>query len=70
MSTHLPADAASIQWRKSSYSNAGNQCVEVAQTAMACTVRDSKHPGGGRLIFRATSWRAFVADVKRGRYDL
>lgn len=34
-------------WRKSTYSDTGNGCVEVARTLGA--VRDSKNPGGPRL---------------------
>jgi len=58
------------QWRKSSYSGGGNNCVEVAQTAAACAVRDSKNPDGGQLTFGADVWEAFITDIKRGRYDL
>ena len=57
-------------WRKSSYSGGGNNCVEVAQTATACAVRDSKNPDDGHLIFGADAWEAFLTDIKRGRYDL
>ena len=57
------------QWRKSSYSGSGNNCVEVAEVAGARAVRDSKNPDGGHLIFGASAWEAFITDVKRGRYD-
>ena len=40
---HLDAMA----WRKSSYSGSnGGNCIEVAATARAVAVRDSKNPGG------------------------
>jgi hypothetical protein len=61
--------AADARWRKSSYSTASNNCVEVAPVAGACAVRDSKNPDGGHLVFDAGTWKAFVADLKRGRYD-
>jgi hypothetical protein len=61
--------AASLRWRKSSYSSAQNACVEVADTRTACTVRDSKNPGHGHLTFTAKAWRSFVAHVKDGKYD-
>lgn len=35
-------------WRKSSYSDTGNGCVELERTLSA--VRDSKHPGGPTLM--------------------
>jgi Domain of unknown function (DUF397) len=63
---HVSAD---VQWRKSSYSNAGNQCVEVARIGGAVAVRDSKNPGGGHLTFKATEWEAFLDSVRRGGYD-
>jgi len=58
------------QWRKSSYSGSGNNCVEVAQAGAFCAVRDSKNPDCGQLIFGPGAWQAFVANVKLGRYDL
>ena len=58
------------RWRKSSYSGGGNDCVEVAQTGGTSAVRDSKNPDGGHLTFGAQAWEAFLADVKRGTYDL
>lgn len=87
MTVDEASDAASIRWRKSSYSNAGNacvevatwrtssrsgsgnNCVEVAQVGVTYAVRDSKNPDGGHLTFDAGAWGAFIADVKRGRYD-
>jgi len=64
-----PEALSSAQWRKSSYSNAnGGDCVEVADGfAGAVPVRDSKDPEGPALVFPASSWSAFVADVKSGR---
>jgi Domain of unknown function (DUF397) len=56
-------------WRKSSHSGSGNNCIEVAPAAGGCAVRDSKDPHGARLAFAADAWKAFVADIKRGRYN-
>lgn len=61
--------SAGAQWRKSSYSNASNQCVEVARIGGAVAVRDSKNPGGGHLAFGTAAWEAFLADIKHGSYD-
>lgn len=61
---------ASAQWRKSSYSTGGNQCVEVAHLGAAVAVRDSKNPDAGYLAFGAGEWRAFLDDARRGSYDL
>ena len=62
-----------VTWRKSSYSSSssGGGCVEVGQfPASASAVRDSKDPDGPRLVFTPDEWRAFVAGVKSGEFDL
>ena len=74
-STHrqnVPAarNAGRGEWRKSSYSGGGNNCVEVAAGAATVAVRDSKNPAAGQLAFGAAAWTAFTAAVKRGGYDL
>lgn len=57
------------RWRKSSHSNAGNQCVEVARLADdAIAVRDSKNPHGDHLTVSAAGWRTFLSGVKYGDY--
>ena len=62
----IPADA---RWRKASSSTASNNCVEVASAQAAAAVRDSKNRDGGHLTVGTSAWHAFLADVKRGRYD-
>ncbi len=52
-------------WRKSSYSGAnGGNCVEVAATAPAIAVRDSKDPGGPVLTFGPRAWERFARQMK------
>jgi hypothetical protein len=65
-------DLSDVTWRKSSYSgSSGGGCVEVAQfPASAVGVRDSKDPEGPKLLFALDEWRAFVAGVKAGQFDL
>ncbi|MBB5937912.1 DUF397 domain-containing protein [Streptomyces zagrosensis] len=56
-------------WVKSSYSDNGGQCVEVAANLAPrgiVPVRDSKDPHGPALSFDASAWSAFVAGVKAG----
>jgi len=69
MITHQIPEITAGQWRKSSYSGSGNNCVEVAQTPGSCAVRDSKDPDGGHLTLTAGAWKAFARDIKRGRYS-
>jgi Domain of unknown function (DUF397) len=54
------------QWRKSRCSGSqGGNCVEVGKTADTVAVRDTKRRDGGELKFSASTWRKFLASVKR-----
>ncbi|MER6712184.1 MULTISPECIES: DUF397 domain-containing protein [unclassified Streptomyces] len=63
--TNTP-DLTTAVWRKSSYSDGGaNNCLEVADNCPGTVpVRDSKRPQGPILVFGATSWTSFLADVR------
>ena len=60
------------QWFKSSYSNNGGQCIEVAANLIPARdlvpVRDSKDPQGPALTFAADAFAAFVQAVKAGEF--
>jgi hypothetical protein len=62
----------SPRWFKSSYSNNGGNCVEVAANLVApcgiVPVRDSKDPHGPALAFSAGAWAAFVGAVDAGEF--
>jgi hypothetical protein len=59
------------RWRKSSYSDNGGNCVEVAtDLPHIVAVRDSKNPSGPALSFGSEEWSAFAAGVKRGEFSL
>ena len=51
------------EWRKSSYSTAGENCVEVSEGAKTC-VRDTQHRHLGSLHVSAREWEAFVEAVR------
>ncbi|WP_078868854.1 DUF397 domain-containing protein [Streptomyces sp. NRRL B-1347] len=63
----------SPRWFKSSYSNNGGNCVEVAANLVVTSgivpVRDSKRPNGPALNFPAAAYSSFVSGVKEGWFD-
>lgn len=62
-------DPTNVVWRKSSFSNGVAECVEVAATADAVLVRDSKDRSGPVLTFTAAEWAAFTQSVRSGEFD-
>lgn len=64
-------DLSGAQWFKSSKSQAGKECVEVAFLTDGSTgVRDSKNPSGPALVFSPSEWDAFVDNASSGSLDL
>ncbi|MFF9642420.1 DUF397 domain-containing protein [Kitasatospora aureofaciens] len=64
-----PVDLSSAAWFKSSHSNNGGSCVEVAPNFPGLVpVRDSKDPQGPALVFPAGAWRSFVVGVRAGEF--
>ena len=60
-------DLTGAVWRKSSRSNNGGNCVEVADNLPGIVgLRDSKDPTGPALTFDPRAWAAFVHGVKAG----
>lgn len=57
----MTRDLTEMNWRKSSYSNNGGQCVEVADLERSVAIRDSKNTAGGMLLVSADTWRRFLA---------
>ncbi|WP_326766479.1 DUF397 domain-containing protein [Streptomyces sp. NBC_01591] len=62
----------SPRWFKSSYSDNGGACIEVAANLVGSLgvvpVRDSKNPSGPVLNASAASFASFVAGVKDGEF--
>jgi hypothetical protein len=58
-------------WRKSTMSSAGDNCVEVAfATDGHVGVRDSKEQGLGPVLeFTPSEWDAFLDGVEKGEFD-
>lgn len=57
-------------WRKSRHSTM-NGCVEVAVIDHMIAVRDTKDHGCGPVLrFLPDEWKAFVAGVRDGEFDL
>ena len=55
-------DLSRAEWRKSSYSSQSGNCVEVARNLPGLVaVRDSKEPGGVKLMVSRETWRAFLS---------
>ncbi|MER7765831.1 DUF397 domain-containing protein [Kitasatospora sp. NPDC096140] len=62
-------DLSDAAWFKSSYSNNGGTCVEVAPDFPGLVpVRDSKDPQGPALVFPTAAWASFVAAVRGGEF--
>jgi len=54
-----------VEWTKATACSADGNCAEVA-----ILLRDSKNPDGPVLSFTPDEWRAFVAGVRAGEFDL
>lgn len=59
-----------ITWQKSSFSDAGGNCVEVAALSDGrIALRDSKNPAGGVLLFTPAEMDAWIKGCKAGEFD-
>lgn len=66
----MQPDEIVTPWAKSSYSNTGANCVEVAHTSSGhVAVRDSKDPRGPQLRFTPDEWTAFVSGIRSGEFE-
>ncbi|MDG4756426.1 DUF397 domain-containing protein [Micromonospora sp. WMMD710] len=58
-----------LNWKKSTRSNGGGDCVEVATPLQVVMVRDSKDRQGPVLSFNADQWTGFVQGIKGGKFN-
>jgi hypothetical protein len=63
MNTDSPSAHLSTTWRKSSYSTATGNCVEIAPAADGVVIRHSKYPTAGTITFSYQAWTAFIRDT-------
>jgi len=64
-------DLSGAIWRKASGSAHNGGCVEVARNLPGvAAIRDSKRPEAGALVIDRAVFAAFLAEVRRGHYDL
>ena len=54
-----------LSWRKSTYSLANGECVEVTAISGGVAARDSSRQCDVRLQFGAADWRDFIATIKK-----
>jgi hypothetical protein len=57
-------ELGAIAWRKSSYSAANGDCVEIGWPTAGVAVRDSKQVAGPALAFPTPTWRRFLSRVR------
>lgn len=53
-----------LSWRKSTRSNAYDNCVEVAVSQDAVAVRDSKDRAGGHIAVPPRQWHVFLDHLR------
>lgn len=63
-------DHSTLTWRKSSFSNAGGECVETAALDNGhIAVRNSNHPDAGTVYFTPAEMSAWINGCKAGEFD-
>lgn len=60
---------AQMNWRKSTYSRALGNCVEVRTGHALVAVRDSQDPNGPVIDVSPKAWTEFTKYVKRARSE-
>lgn len=58
-----------LDWRKSSFSGANGNCVELAAAGDGVAMRNSKRPEDGATMFTRAELSAFLLGAKAGEFD-
>lgn len=59
-----------VSWRKSRYSGANGNCVEIARLSTGeIAMRNSRFPQGPALVYTQAEMTAFLAGAKDGEFD-
>ena len=69
MSMAADTQAATIAWRKSSFSVTEGACVEVGSAVGSIVVRDSAAPASLTLRWSSQAWCAFAAAIRAHALD-
>lgn len=69
MSNQNKSYGNALAWRKSSFSGANGDCVEVADANGAIAFRHSKEPEQGTLLYTRSELAAFILGCKAGEFD-
>ncbi|WP_163569374.1 DUF397 domain-containing protein [Fodinicola feengrottensis] len=71
ISNGVPAqDLGAVAWRKSKFSGAQGNCLEVAGLDSGqIAVRNSRDPHGPALVYTVDEIAAFLAGAKEGEFD-
>ncbi|MFJ5301520.1 DUF397 domain-containing protein [Streptomyces sp. NPDC088350] len=57
-----------LTWQKSTYSEQGSACVEIARTPATIHVRDSKNTSSPHLTVQPTTWTVFISQTAVQRH--
>jgi len=63
-------DLADVDWKISSYSGGGGNCVRVGRKDGYVLLGDDQNPDRLPHIFTPTEWRMFLLGAQDGEFDL